>query len=337
MDYQFIPILAVGFATSLGLTPVSRQVAMRLNVVDHPKKRNITQLPTPMMGGLAIYLSFALALLLFVRSQFLVEIGAILSGAALLAFIGLLDDRYTLGIRIRLVAMTLAACGLIAADVHIALFKTPLLDYLLTVFWIMAITNALNFLDNMDGLAAGLTAIAAGAFLVIGIAEQLPLVNCLAAALLGSALGFLAFNFNPASSFMGDMGALPLGFALATLGIILKFGAQPISVSWMIPVLILALPIFDINLVVLTRLLERRSPFEAGKDHTSHRLMSLGLSQRQTLLTLYSGCVFFGLVGLTMSAMPTHDAWLTGFLSIGLLGILFLVMGWLRHKYQNTV
>lgn len=337
MDYQFIPMLAVSFAASLGLTPVSRQVAMRLNVVDHPKKRNITQLPTPMMGGLAIYLSFALALILFVRSQFLVEIGAILSGAALLAFTGLLDDRYTLGIRIRLVAMTLAACGLMAADIHIALFKNPLIDYPLTVFWIMTITNAVNFLDNMDGLAAGITAIAAGFFLLIGIAEQLPLVSCLSAALLGSALGFLAFNFNPASSFMGDMGALPLGFALAALGIILKFGAQPISISWMIPVLILALPIFDINLVVLTRLLENRSPFEAGKDHTSHRLLSLGLSQRQTLLALYSAGSFFGLIGVAMSELPTHTAWLTGLLSIGLLGILFLVMLWLRRKYQTTV
>ena len=109
MDYQFVPILAVGFAASLSLTPVSRQVAMRLNVMDRPKTRNITKAPTPMMGGLAIYLSFAISLILFSRSQFVTDLGAILSSAAFLAFIGFLDDRYTLGIRIRLVAMALAA------------------------------------------------------------------------------------------------------------------------------------------------------------------------------------------------------------------------------------
>jgi UDP-GlcNAc:undecaprenyl-phosphate GlcNAc-1-phosphate transferase len=304
-------------------------------VVDRPKKRNITKTPTPMMGGLAIYLSFALSLILFSRSQSLTEVGAILSSAAFLAFVGFFDDRYTLGIRIRLVAMALAATVLIAVGIQIRLFGNAILDYPLTVFWIAAITNAVNFLDNMDGLAAGLSAIAAGFFLVIGISEQLPLVASLSAAVFGSTLGFLAFNFNPASTFMGDMGALPLGFVLATLGIILKFGSQPVSVTWMIPVLVLALPIFDINLVVLTRILEGRSLGQAGKDHTSHRLMSLGLSQRRTLLLLYSGCMFFGIIGTAMSNMPTNSAWLTGTLSIALLGALFLTMMWIRRRFQN--
>ena len=335
MDYQFVPILAVGFATALGLTPVSRQVAMRLNVMDRPKKRNITKAPTPMMGGLAIYLSFALSLIVFSRSPVMTEIGAILSGTAFLSLVGLLDDRYMLGIRVRLVAMTLAACGLIAAGIHISLFRTPWLDYPLTVFWVLAITNAVNFLDNMDGLAAGLSAIAAAFFLLIGLFEHLPLATYLSAAVLGSTLGFLAFNFNPASSFMGDMGALVLGFVLAVLGIIIKFGSQPIGVSWMIPVLVLALPVFDINLVILTRLLEGRSPGEAGKDHTSHRLLSLGLNQRATLLTLYGACAFFGVIGLSMSSMLPATAWLVGAGSILLLGMLFLTMMWIRRKFQT--
>ena len=170
--------------------------------------------------------------------------------------------------------------------------------------------------------------------MLIGITEQLPLVTGVAAALLGSTLGFLVFNFNPASTFMGDMGALPLGFVLATLGIILKFGAQPVGVSWMVPVLVLALPIFDINLVVFTRILEGRSPGEAGKDHTSHRLMSLGLSQRPTIIILYCACIFFGTVGLAMGNMTTEWAWFVGMMSIALLGLLFWTMMWIRRKYQ---
>ena len=119
---------------------------------------------------------------------------------------------------------------------------------------------------------------------------------------MGSAVGFLIYNFNPASSFMGDMGALVLGFVLAVLGIKLKFGAQPPSVTWMVPLLVLALPLFDISLVVFTRIMEGRSPGQAGKDHTSHRLMSLGLSQRWTLFVLYGACLFFGTLGVLVSS-----------------------------------
>jgi UDP-GlcNAc:undecaprenyl-phosphate GlcNAc-1-phosphate transferase len=334
MDLQFVPILAVGFATSLGLTPLSRQVALRLGVIDKPKTRNITKAPTPMMGGLAIYISFVLALILFSPTKYFVELGAIIFGSAFLAFVGLLDDRFDLGIRVKLVAMTLAACGLIAVGIHIQFFKTPFLDYPITIIWVLAITNAVNFLDNMDGLTAGLTAIAAGFFLLIGIVEHLSLVSGLSAALCGSAVGFLIYNFNPASAFMGEMGALMLGFTLSALGIILKFGSQPPNVSWMIPVLVLALPIFDINLVVFTRLMEGRSPGEAGKDHTSHRIMSLGLSQRSTLITLYTACIFFGTIGLAMGQMSTDDAWRIGIISIAVLGILFIAMMIIRRKYQ---
>ena len=133
---------------------------------------------------------------------------------------------------------------------------------------------------------------------------------------------------------MGDMGALTLGVVLAALSIVLKFGSHPVGVSWMIPVLVLALPVFDINLVILTRLLEGRSPGEAGKDHTSHRLMSLGLSQRGALLVLYGACGFFGFIGLMMGGLPTDTAWIVGILSISLLGVLFLTMMWVRRKFQ---
>ena len=301
---QFVPILVVGFATSLGLTPLSRQIAMRFGVVDKPNQRKIHSDHKPLMGGLAIYLAFALSLLLFSPPQHLVELGAILSGAAFLAVIGLWDDRYGLSIRTRLAAMVIAAFVLVAVGIQIRLFKNPLLDIPLTVLWVLIITNALNFLDNMDGLAAGVTGIAAAFFVVIGFTEQLPLVSSLAAALLGSAVGFLVYNFNPSSTFMGDMGALVLGFVLAVLGIKLKFGVQQADITWMIPLLVLALPIFDIHLVVITRLLEGRSPGQAGKDHTSHRLMSIGFSQRQSLFILYGACILFGAIGLLVGAAP---------------------------------
>lgn len=331
---QFVPILVFGFATSLGLTPLSRQIAMRLGVVDKPNQRKIHHDHKPLMGGLAIYVAFTLSLLLFSPPQHLIQLGAVLAGAAFLALVGLLDDRYELGIKTKLVAQFIAALAVVVTGIQIHLFKIPILDYAATILWLMTLSNAVNFLDNMDGLTAGLSAIAGGFFMVIAYLEGLTLVSSLAAAVLGSAIGFLVYNFNPASTFMGDMGALVLGFVLGVLGIKLEFGEQPLSVTWMVPLLVLALPLFDICLVVFTRLSEGRSPGQAGKDHTSHRLMSLGLSQRQTLAVLYAACIFFGTLGLLVRAAPTEAAFRVGIAGLALLAVLFVVMLFVRKKYQ---
>ncbi len=331
---QFVPMLVVGFAASLGMTPLSRAIAFRLGVVDKPNQRKIHLDNKPMMGGLAIYIGFALALLLFSPPQYLVELGALLSGAALLSVVGLIDDRYSLPAKPRLLVQASAAALLIAGGVHVQMFNNPLIDYPLTILWVVGVVNALNFLDNIDGLAAGLSAIAAGFFTLIAFTEGLTLASALAAALTGSAFGFLIYNFNPASTFMGDMGSTVLGFVLATLGIKLEFGTQPPGVTWMVPLLVLALPLFDISLVVVTRLLEGRSPGEAGKDHTSHRLISLGLSQRWTVMILYAACIFFGTLAYFVSTEAPQRALVIGVGGLALLGLLFVFMMYVRRKYQ---
>ncbi len=331
---QYVPVMVFGFAASLGLTPLSRQIAMRLGVIDRPRKRNITKKPTPMMGGLAIFVALALSLALFSPAETMGTIWAILAGAAWLALVGLVDDRYELGLRVKFVAIVIAALIVTAAGVRVELTGIVPLDVFIGVFWIAAITNATNFLDNMDGLTAGISAIAGGFFMVIAVFQDSVVASLLAAAVFGSALGFLSYNFNPASTFMGDMGALMLGFVLAILGIELEFGATTLGVSWVIPLLVLALPTFDINLVIFTRLSEGRSPGEAGKDHTSHRLMSLGLSQRQTLFVLYGACMFFGTMGLLISQVERPVAWVLGVFNVILLLSLFAVMTWIRRRYK---
>jgi len=194
--------------------------------------------------------------------------------------------------------------------------------------------NAVNFLDNMDGLAAGLTTIAAFFFMIIAYLQGQTLVSSLAAAIFGSALGFLVYNFNPASTFMGDMGALVLGMILAVLGVKLTFAEQPLSVTWMIPILVLALPLFDITLVTITRLSEGRSPGQAGKDHTSHRIRILGLSTRGTVFTLYGFCVLCGSIALTISLVPAGLGLWVGIVGFILLAGLFGIMFWIRWRYQ---
>ncbi len=335
---QFIPIMIVGFAAALGLTPFSRQLAMRLGVVDKPTlPRKLHKGAKPMMGGLAIYLGVVLSLLVFSPSQYIRELIAICVGAGLLAIVGGLDDRYNLGVRIRLLGNAAAVAIVVLAGVQIRLFNTPLIDIPLTFVWIMALTNAANFLDNMDGLTAGFSAIACGFFWLIAFSQGQILVSLMAAAIFGSALGFLAYNFNPSSTFMGDMGALVLGFLQAVLAIKLQFGEQPLSVTWMIPILVLALPVFDINLVVWTRLSEGRSPFEAGRDHTSHRIMALGFSQRATLFIIYVFCVLYGVMGFAVSALVPSLALVVGIVGLAILAIFAVVMVWIRQTIQKKV
>lgn len=332
---QFIPIMIVGFAASLGLTPITRQIAMRLGVTAAPSKRNIHSQHMPLMGGMAIYVAFVISILLFSPAQYLAELGAIVAGSTLLAWIGYLDDRKDLSPRIRLVVMTLAALVVALAGVQIRLFGTPLIDIPLTLFWIVAIINAVNWIDNMDGLAAGVSAISSAFFLFISVTQGQILVSMLAAAIFGSAIGFLTYNFNPSSTFMGDMGAYTLGFVLAILAIKLKFATQPLNVTWMVPIFALALPVLDINLAILTRILEGRSPMQAGKDHTSHRIMSIGFSQRQTLFILYGFCVLFGGIAVIVSHVTPDLAFQIGTFSLGVMIALFLILMAVRQRYQK--
>ncbi len=333
--YTFFPIMVVSFVVSLGLTPLSRQIAMRLGVVDRPTSaRKANAEYKPLMGGLAMYAAFTLVLVLFAPQPHYRELMSIVTGATVLAAVGLYDDRFEIGLRSKLVAMVVVALGLVLAGIQVRLFRVVWIDVPLTVLWLVAIMNAVNFLDNMDGLAAGLTTIAAFFFMVIAFFNGQILVSSLAAAIFGSAFGFLVYNFNPASTFMGDMGALVLGLVLAVLGIKLTFQVQPLSVTWMIPILVLALPVFDINLVVFTRISEGRSPGEAGKDHTSHRLRAMGFAPRFVLLILYTFCVLLGTIAFLMSQTPPEIAGRLGAFGIGVMMVCFVGMMWVRRRYQ---
>ena len=334
---NYIPILVLGFAVSLGLTPLSRRIALGLGVVSRPRGQRLTQAPVPLMGGLAIYGALVLALMLFGLPGHFVELGAILAGATLMAALGLWDDRSNLRPVVKLAGQLLASGVLIAAGVRVNLFGVPALDWTLTVFWIVGITNAINYQDNMDGLAAGVSAIGAGFFFYLAAMEGQYLVGSLAAALCGAAVGFLVYNFNPASSFMGDMGSLVLGFTLAVLGIKLRFESQPQDVTWMVPVIVLALPAFDAALVTFTRLRERRPISQGGTDHTSHRLMQMGLSQRAVLFILYAVCVLLGAAAIVVSRGVRETAWPVGgaLAAAGIAAFVLLEWRYIRHKRRE--
>jgi UDP-GlcNAc:undecaprenyl-phosphate GlcNAc-1-phosphate transferase len=300
---QFLPVMIAGFAAAVGFTPITRRLAFRFGVLDQPDIRKVHQTPTPLMGGLAIYGALFLAVALFSPPFYMVEFGAILAGSTWLVLVGFVDDRHGMKPWIKMGGQFIAGLVLVTAGIQIRVFGDDILDVALTLFWIVGVTNAMNFQDNMDGLAAGITAIASIFFFVMSVQQELSLVSSLAAALAGASIGFLIYNFNPASTFMGDMGSMVLGFLLSVLAIKLDFHLPPDHqiITSMVPIIVLGLPIFDTTLVVFTRLREKRSPVQGGKDHTSHRLVSLGLSHRYAVLFLYGVTIILGLTAVQLS------------------------------------
>lgn len=272
---------------AVGGTPLIRRFALHYGVMDTPAARKIHKNPVPLMGGAAIYMAFIAALLFFGRRAYINEVVGIFVGATLISLMGLVDDRWGLGSYVKLLGQIVAASILIYSGVQVQLFG-GWRDIGLTLLWVITITNALNLLDNMDGLSGGIAMIAAVFFTLLAALGDQYLVGALAAALAGACAGFLIHNWNPAHIFMGDTGSLFLGFLLAAVGIKLRFPANSDSITWMIPVMVLAVPVFDTSLVFLSRLRRGKNPLTTpGKDHISHRLANLTGSRREAVLICY--------------------------------------------------
>ncbi|HLE28922.1 MAG TPA: 2-phospho-L-lactate transferase CofD family protein, partial [Anaerolineales bacterium] len=322
---RYLPIIIASGLLAFLATPLTRLLAQKLGMVDQPGLRKAHRLPVPLLGGLAIYLALLAAFILFGSREWWREGLGILGGATLLFFTGLWDDRYGLPPRFKLLAQVVAAGCLMGVGVQVRLVGVWWVDQLITLAWVIGITNATNLMDNMDGLAAGVSAVAALFFLVMAALEGQGLVASLAAALLGSAMGFLFYNFAPAISFMGDAGSLTLGFMLAVLGIKIKFVQFPLGATWMAPIVVLGVLIFDTTLVSLSRARRGRSIFQGGSDHTSHRLVQLGLSHSRAVLTLYVVAVTLGSLTIFLTRAPVLTANLI-FASLVLVGLAALII-----------
>ena len=302
----YLGILAGSALLSLVLVPFALRVAVRLQVLDHPGGHKQQDSPVPYLGGVAIVAAFAAAVLAaaLVRPPVagLEQLAVILGLAVAVSLVGLVDDLRGLGAWVRLVVVTAAAGGLWAAGVGTNLFDGGVLDLAITLLWVVGITNALNLLDNMDGLSAGVAAIGSTFFFVIAALHGQFLVAALALALVGCTLGFLRHNFHPATIYMGDAGSLFLGFLLAVLGVKLVVPTDPVIAAF-VPILVLGVAIFDTALVTLSRMLRGRSPFEGGRDHTSHRLVALGIPVPIAVVLVYVAAVGLGWLGVVMSRL----------------------------------
>ena len=320
----------IGLIASLSLTVPVRQLALRIGMVDHPGPRKVHLTPIPLLGGLAIYGGVVLAILVSLHGTARAQALGILIAATLVVLVGVLDDRDLLHDQIKLfVGMPMAALILMVTGIRAQVFSAILpgrvgllADAALTVFWIVGITAAFSILDHMDGLCAGVAGTAALFFAIFASWSGQTLVATLAAAVLGAAIGFLRWNFNPAQIFMGDGGAMFLGFLMATLGLKLRLTDLPHATSWMIPVLILGVPIFDTTMISISRARRGLLPFAApGKDHTAHRLANLGLGQRGAVIALYGLGNVFGLLAMLVRRLPVRESYEV----VGLTVLAFLV------------
>jgi len=315
---QYIPFFLVPFVLSLALTPIVRQIALKNGLVSYPRPDRWHKRPTALLGGISIYLAS-------VASSFFLGLinknaWGLFLGATFLFIVGLADDKFHFTPYVKLFTQIIAGCIAILFGVVIGLSLDIILSIILTLLWIIGITNSFNLLDNIDGLAAGIAAIAS---LMLFILSQLFYNNPLgvfALVLSGAALGFLPYNFNPAKIFMGDSGSMFLGYCIALISI--TGTARHISsllITLFVPVLILSVPIFDTIFVMIIRQLQGRRIFEGGKDHTSHRLVALGLSQKKTVLLLYTISIIFGSIGILYSRLNIFVVSILAFLGIVIL------------------
>jgi len=343
----YAAIFIVALASTLLLTPVVKTFALKIGALDSPAQRKIHISPVPRLGGLAIYLGFMLASILGLGLAVtlgmkinLLSFSAIIAGATVLLAVGIIDDLKGLSALQKLIIQILAASLAIWGGVQITFISNPfnglfflgILSIPATLFWIVGITNTINLIDGLDGLAAGITAIAAFTLFVVALRTHQIGAAILLSALAGAALGFLKFNFNPASIFLGDSGSLFLGFILATISIIgvLK---STIFIALVIPILILGIPIFDTTSAIIRRVKAKRPIFTADLGHIHHHLIKEGFTQRQAVLSIYFICTFLSLGALLVAAINDVQA-LFVFPIVILFGIISLT--WIKTKIKNN-
>jgi len=303
--------LIIALISSLFLTPLAKLLAHKFNILDNPGHRKIHAQPVPLTGGEAVYVSFIIVLLIFGGlTRF--NLALALIGFCFIIF-GLLDDaRIKMPARYKISAHLLfAALFIFLTGIHFSFFSYSWLNWLISIGFITFMTNSMNMLDGMDGLDSGVAALAGCFFALLAWNSGQGDIILIALALIGAALGFLRYNFNPASIFLGEAGSTFLGFVLAVLAIKLTiYGLWDIAlalkiahvqlISFIVPLIVLGIPIFDTYFVFANRFLHDVKFSQAGKDHSHHRIHLMGFSQKATVLTLYTIQIVLGLIALAL-------------------------------------
>ncbi len=342
--FSLIGAFIVAFVFSFASTPLVRKWAFKLKAVDVPKDgRRMHTHPIPRLGGLAIIFGFTVAVLCFYRAPSRRIIASFI-GAGIIAAMGVVDDIKALDAKPKFLIQILAACiVVIGGNLKIDVLTNPnflsenpywiLPDWVsvpVTILWIVFITNAVNFIDGLDGLAAGVSAIMSVSLVFIALRVGEYPVALLGISLMGACFGFLPYNFNPAKIFMGDTGSTFLGFLLATMSIQGVFKSYAI-ISFAVPLLILGLPLFDAVFAMLRRISKGQSPMKADRGHLHHRLIDMGFSQKQTVFILYA---ISGVLGITAVVLAESTA-LRAILILICVLVFILIEGMILNTGEN--
>lgn len=308
-DMKTIAPIILAFVLSVGLTFAVRELARRIGFVATPKADRWHQKPTAMLGGISVFLTVVICYILFVPHN--TEGWVTLAASTFLFLIGLIDDKFHIKPYQKLIGQVIGAMFIVFYGMSLPWTTSTTLNMVITIFWLVGITNAINLLDNMDGLATGIAVIASSVlafnFYVNGNQSELLLVSIFIAAL----LGFLIFNFNPASIFMGDCGSMFIGFFLAASVLqntVAGGRSRSVFSVLAVPVLVLFVPIFDTTFVTVIRKLKGRSASQGGRDHTSHRLVALGMTERKAVLMLYGFAALSGALALIVGNVKVDQS-----------------------------
>jgi UDP-GlcNAc:undecaprenyl-phosphate/decaprenyl-phosphate GlcNAc-1-phosphate transferase len=313
------------------LTPLARKLAFKVGALDIPKDaRKIHNKPMPYFGGIAIYVAIMACMFVYMPKD---ETNiSIMIGATIIVLTGIIDDMYGMPAKIKLIMQIVAAAIAIKGGVKIHFITNPLSntgmsllrDFTIpiTLFWIVGITNTINLIDGLDGLASGVASIAATTLLFTAAIKGYDFIVMQCAIIAGASLGFLPFNFNPAKIFMGDTGSLLLGYMLAVTAI-LGMVKSVAAVTLVVPIFALGLPIFDTTFAIIRRFINKKPIMEADKDHLHHKLMGKGLNQRQTVLVMYLISMMLGLAAVIVSDSDPA----TGIIVVGFVIVIVLYLG----------
>ena len=285
------------------LTPYIKKLAFLIGAIDKPDNRKVHKKIMPRLGGLAIYIAFMVAAVASLEMTW--DIVGILIGGTVIVTVGVLDDKYQLPAKVKLLGQIFAACVLVLFDIRIEWVNNPFggyfyLEYLsipLTIFWVISFTNVVNLIDGLDGLAAGVSAIASLTVILVAVQMGYYHIAVMTAALAGGIIGFIRYNFNPATIFMGDTGSMFIGYMLAAISV---YGAvkTAATVALIVPFIALGLPIMDTAFAIMRRYTNGRPIFQPDKGHLHHRLLAMGMNQKQAVLLMYAITAALGIAAV---------------------------------------
>jgi UDP-GlcNAc:undecaprenyl-phosphate GlcNAc-1-phosphate transferase len=339
---NFYVLAVIAMAISAVFTPIVKKIAFKYNILDIPKGfRKVHKKPIPLLGGLAIYVSFV-STLIFKSGELSSSETGIIIGATIIVIGGMLDDKYDIRPRYKLVFQILAALVLIKFGVQINLITNPVsnanqfinlgwLSIPITILWVTGITNALNLIDGLDGLAAGVALISSTTIFIIAILNHRMDAAILTAILSGAIFGFLPYNFNPATIFMGDTGAQLLGFLLAAIsieGTIKSAAAFAIAV----PILALGIPIYDTIFAMIRRKVNGKPIMQADRGHLHHRLLDKGLTQKETVMIMYLISIVLGGFAIIATQISNQRAYFLLASVMVFLVIIAYKLGFFQHR-----